>query len=122
MIAHTPGCVIPRLAGRAGDRPARDRSGLVTGALLAVVATLVLTLLATALWIAHVPAEITGIPTLLWLVGGFGVLFFTAAIYGLRKLAARPATAAGQVPDWLQEPAAAEHLRHFPPRCRSCCS
>jgi hypothetical protein len=84
-----------------------------TGMFLAVAATLVLTLLATALWIARVPAEITGVPVVLWLIGGFGVLFFTAAIYGLRKLAGRPAAFSANVPGWLQEPAAAEHLPAF---------
>ena len=85
---------------------------LLTGALLAVVATMVLTLLATALWILRVPADITGVPALLLLVGGFSVLFFVACAYGLRRLAARPAED-GDAPDWLHDPAAAEHLPAF---------
>ena len=84
---------------------------LATGALLAVAATLVLTLLATGLWIAQAPAETTGIPSLLLLVGGFGVLFFAAAVHGLRRLAARPV--AGRAPGWLQDPAAAGLLPAF---------
>jgi uncharacterized membrane protein len=84
----------------------------LTGALLAVAATLVLTLLATALWILQVPAEVTGVPALLLLAGGFSVLFFAACAYGLRRLAARP-VADDDSPAWLHDPAAAEHLPAF---------
>jgi uncharacterized membrane protein len=84
----------------------------LTGALLAVAATLALTLVATALWILQVPAEVTGIPSLLLLAGGFGVLFFAACVYALRRLAARPVTDSDS-PAWLHDPAAAEHLPAF---------
>jgi uncharacterized membrane protein len=81
----------------------------VSGALLAVAATLVLTLLATGLWILHVPVELTDVSTLLLLTGGFGVLFFAAGVYALRRLAARPGVSVA-APGWLADPSGAEHL------------
>ena len=73
-----------------------------TGALLALAATLVLTLLATGLWIMRVPVELANVSTLLLLVGGFGVLFFAAGVYALRRLA--------PVGSELADSSGAEHL------------
>lgn len=87
-------------------------AALLTGTLTAVAATLVLTLLATGLWMMRVPADLADVPTLLLLVGGFGGLFFAGGVYGLRKLAERPA-ADSDDPAWLQDPAGAEHLPAF---------
>jgi hypothetical protein len=85
---------------------------IFTGTLTAVAATLVLTLFATGLWMMGVPADLVDVPTLLVLVGGFGVLFFVAGVYGLQKLAARP-DAESDAPAWLHEPAGAKSLPAF---------
>ncbi|HUJ44532.1 MAG TPA: DUF2339 domain-containing protein [Opitutaceae bacterium] len=87
-------------------------AALATGALLAVAATLVLTLIATGLWILQVPLELADLSTTLLLAGGFGVLFFGAGVYALRKLARGPAADAA-APAWLTDPAGAEHLPAF---------
>ncbi len=80
---------------------------LLTGALLAVLAVLALTVAVTAVWILQVPAEVTTLPSLLIVVGGFALFFF---IVGLtladRILAKLEAAASGPadappVPSWL---------------------
>ncbi|HUL53414.1 MAG TPA: DUF2339 domain-containing protein [Opitutaceae bacterium] len=87
-------------------------AAIATGALLAVAATLVLTLLATGLWILQVPLALADVPMMLLLTGGFGALFFAAGVHALRRLAAGP-TAGGAAPAWLTDPAGAEHLPAF---------
>jgi uncharacterized membrane protein len=87
-------------------------AALLTGTLTAVAATLVLTLFATGLWMMDIPANLVDVPTLLLLVGGVGVLFFVAGVYGLQKLAAPPA-AGSDAPAWLNEPAGAKSLPAF---------
>ena len=84
-------------------------AALLTGTLVAVAATLVLTLLATGVWMLGLPADPGEVPTLLFLAGGFGGLFFAAGVYGLRKLATLPAAGA-ENPAWLRDPAGAGHL------------
>ncbi|MDD2765470.1 MAG: DUF2339 domain-containing protein [Opitutaceae bacterium] len=86
-------------------------AALATGALLAVAATLVLTLIATACWIMRVPVEPAGVPALLLLAGGFGVLFFAAGVYALRRLA-RSGTSV-DAPAWLTDPSGTEQLPAF---------
>lgn len=81
---------------------------VLTGAMLAVAATLVLTLLATACRLLRVPPELAGLSTALLLIGGFGVLFFAAGVYALRRLGR--ADAAADLPAWLAAPAGAEYL------------
>ena len=84
-------------------------AALLTGTLTAVAATLVLTLLATALWIMGLPAEVGDVPSFLLLVGGFGLLFFATGVYGLRKLAVPHGVDSG-TPAWLRDPAGAGYL------------
>jgi hypothetical protein len=84
-------------------------AALLTGTLIAVAATLVLTLFATGLWMMGLPVDLADVPTLLFLVGGFGGLFFAAGVYGLRKLAVLPAADA-ETPAWLRDPAGAGYL------------
>ncbi len=94
-------------------------AALATGAMLAVVATLVLTLVATGLWILRVPVELADLPVMLLLAGGFGVLFFAAGVYALRKLAstgsrwAERSGADAAAPAWLADPSNAELLPAF---------
>ena len=62
------------------------------------------------------PPEPAGLPGLLLLVGGFGVLFFAAGVYAMRRVlsaasepAAPPETPVS-APAWLTNPAGMEHL------------
>lgn len=68
---------------------------LITASLAAVGAVLVLTLLATGVWIFHVPVTMAAGGSLLLVIGGFAVLFFAAGIFLARKLGDRLG-AAGQ--------------------------
>lgn len=70
---------------------------LLTATLTAVGVVLVLTLIATGVWIFHVPATVGAAPSLLLVVGGFAVFFFAAGIFLVRKLGDR--VAAGEPPD-----------------------
>ncbi len=60
-----------------------------TASLLSIVAVLLLTLVATAMWLFRIPAEIAGVPESLVLVGGFAVFFFAAAIFATRRIWAK---------------------------------
>ncbi len=80
---------------------------LLTGALLAVLAVLALTVAVTAVWILQVPAEVTGLPPVLLVVGGFALFFFLVGLTFADRILARLEAAAGgstvatQVPGWL---------------------
>jgi len=62
---------------------------VITASLTAVVVVLVLSLGLLGYWLAHVPAELTGLPEALFLIGGFAVFFFAATLFAGRRLAAR---------------------------------
>ena len=68
---------------------------LITASVAAVGVVLVLTLVATGVWIFHVPATMSAAPSLLLVIGGFAVLFFAAGIFLARKLGDRFAAFAG---------------------------
>lgn len=68
---------------------------VVTASIAAVGVVLVLTLIATGVWIFHIPATVSAEPSLLLVVGGFAVLFFAAGIFLSRKLGDRLAGIAG---------------------------
>ena len=57
--------------------------------LIALAAVLVLTLVAAGAWIFKIPAELTGLPSLLVVIGGFALLFFGAGLWFARKFGAR---------------------------------
>jgi uncharacterized membrane protein len=59
----------------------------VTASVLAVLGVLTLTALATALWLSKIPAALTGLPQMLFLIGGFAVFFFVAGMFALKKKA-----------------------------------
>ncbi|HEX2854632.1 MAG TPA: DUF2339 domain-containing protein [Opitutaceae bacterium] len=63
---------------------------LLSASLAAVVVVLVLTLVATGVWIFQVPATLDGMPSLLGVIGGFAVLFFAAGIFLARRLGDKP--------------------------------
>ncbi|MBK9991280.1 MAG: DUF2339 domain-containing protein [Verrucomicrobia bacterium] len=57
--------------------------------LIALAAVLVLTLVAAGAWIFKIPAELTGLPSLLVVIGGFALLFFGAGLWFARKFGSR---------------------------------
>jgi uncharacterized membrane protein len=60
-----------------------------SASLLALAAVLVLTLVAAGAWIFKIPAELTGLPSLLLAIGGFALLFFGAGLWLARKFGVR---------------------------------
>jgi len=57
--------------------------------LIALGAVLVLTLVAAGAWIFKIPAELTGLPSLLLVIGGFALLFFATGLWFARKFGPR---------------------------------
>lgn len=57
--------------------------------LIALAAVLILTLVAAGAWIFKIPAELTGLPSLLVVIGGFSLLFFGAGLWFARKFGDR---------------------------------
>lgn len=69
---------------------------LLTGAVLGVLAMVVLTVVVTAVWLAGVPATPAALPELLIVAGGFAVFFFSLGLgFGERILAKLEAAAGG---------------------------
>jgi hypothetical protein len=66
---------------------------LATATLLPIIAVLVLTLVAIGVWILRIPAELTGLPTALFLLGGFAVFFLLAATWACRRFITQTAGA-----------------------------
>lgn len=67
---------------------------LLTGSIVGLAAVLLLTLVTIAASIFQGPAMLSGTPVELWLIGGFGALFFFAGTWAARRiLASRPALA-----------------------------
>ena len=60
-----------------------------SASLIALAAVLVLTLVAAGAWIFKIPAELTGLPSLLLVIGGFALLFFGAGLWFARKFGSR---------------------------------
>jgi uncharacterized membrane protein len=56
-----------------------------TGTLLSILVVLVLTLVVIGGWILRIPADLTGLPVSLFLLGAFAVFFLAAAIWASRK-------------------------------------
>ena len=64
---------------------------IVAASALAIIGALLLTLVAAGIWLFSVPAQVTGVPGLLVVIGGFAVLFFGAGLWFSRRAAtARP--------------------------------
>ncbi len=59
---------------------------VLLGSLLPVLAVMVLTLGATGALIFKIPAELTGLPTSFFLLGGFAVFFVAVSVWAVRKL------------------------------------
>jgi hypothetical protein len=58
---------------------------LATRRLLPIVAMLLLTLVAIGGWLLRIPGELTGLPTALFLLGGFSIFFLVAASWTGRR-------------------------------------
>ncbi|MBI5383934.1 MAG: DUF2339 domain-containing protein [Verrucomicrobia bacterium] len=58
----------------------------LTASLLAILAVLFLTVVATAVWLAHVPAVVADLPEMLVVIGGFGVFFFIVGVFAGKKV------------------------------------
>lgn len=94
---------------------------LCTGAILGVLAMVVLTAGVAVAWLAGVPAEPAALPELLLVAGGFGVFFFFIGLGFGERMLARLETGAGatagpnDVPDWMKLPGGrAETLAMIP--------
>lgn len=62
---------------------------IMTASLAGLAAVLVLTLIATGQWALKIPADLTQLPDLLFVVGGFVLLFFTGGLWLMRRLGGR---------------------------------
>lgn len=82
---------------------------VATGALLPILAVLLLTFVVIGGWIFRIPIELTGLPTSLFLLGCFAVFFLLAAIWACRPLLASgpsgATTTRGKVFGALTDPA-----------------
>jgi hypothetical protein len=61
---------------------------VTTATLLPMLAVLLLTLLAMGAWLFRIPRELTGLPTALFLLGGFAIFFLVATAWACRRLLA----------------------------------
>jgi uncharacterized membrane protein len=80
---------------------------VTTGFLLAIVGALVLTLMATGIFLVKIPAEIGGVTELLVVIGGFALVFFAVGVFAAKRLAMKPAGDAGvmpRLPAWATMP------------------
>src|SRR5262249_28783235 len=57
---------------------------LTTATLLPVIAVLVLTLVTIGAWLSRIPSDLTGLPTALFILGGFTIFFFIATGWSAR--------------------------------------
>ena len=99
----------------------------VTATLLPILVVLVLTLVAMGAWLFRIPSELTGLPTALFLLGGFAVFFLVAATWACRKLMSSTESTEPAAPRVFSAISPTRRISRcsFPrcrPRCRSCCS
>src|SRR5438552_8187162 len=67
---------------------------VMAATLLPILAVLLLTLLALGAWLFHIPSELTGLATALFLLGGFAIFFLVAAGWACRRLLSAPGATA----------------------------
>ncbi len=91
---------------------------VATASLVSIISVLILTLAATALWIFKIPAQLTGLPVSLFLIGGFAIFFFVVGIIATRKIlaksAAQPANENSDVPGFLNFSTSPDALAQLP--------
>ena len=71
---------------------------VMTATLLPILAVLLLTLLAMGAWLFRIPSDLTGLPTALFLLGGFAIFFLVGAAWPCRRLLAAPGAASARPP------------------------
>lgn len=89
---------------------------------LSIIGVLLLTVLATALWILRVPAQVTALPPTLIIIGGFALFFLVAGLLAGRKMpgqiprtqTAPTATPRASGPAWLGAALSADLLPQVP--------
>ena len=84
----------------------------VTATLLPILLVLVLTLFVTGMFIGRIPETLTGLPTSLWMLGGFAVFFVIASAWASRRVK-RMETA----PDFFGKLATPPRLAALLPAC-----
>lgn len=106
---------------------------VVTGSLVSFALAIVVTLVLLVVAITKIPAELTGLPVMLLLIGGFALVFTAVAVWLLRLLSQqpKPADAAESAKEKLPRNgcrSCRQRLRRACPRCRrsrhfscSCC-
>ncbi|MEA3212022.1 MAG: hypothetical protein QOE70_5079 [Chthoniobacter sp.] len=93
---------------------------VLSATLLPILLVLVLTLLVAAVWIFRIPATLSGLPTTLWVVGGFAVFFLVASVWAARRLARHPAASRPLRPamqEFMGAWAGPESLKNLLPAC-----
>jgi len=61
---------------------------VATGTLLSILIVLLLTFVVIGGWIFRIPVELTGLPTSLFLLGGFAIFFMLVTVWACRRLLA----------------------------------
>src|SRR5205823_5333607 len=59
---------------------------VATGTLLSILIVLLLTFVVIGGWIFRIPVELTGLPTSLFLLGGFAIFFMLVTVWACRRL------------------------------------
>ena len=78
---------------------------LLSASVTAILAVLILTVAATAVWLVRLPSAVTEMPEVLLVIGGFAVFFFIAGLFAGRKVfgplseALHAGSPAGSTPD-----------------------
>src|SRR5436190_3047239 len=81
---------------------------VATGSLLSILIVLLLTCVVIGGWIFRIPVELTGLPTSLFLLGGFAIFFMLVTVWSCRRLLAGagvPTTTRGKLFGALSDPA-----------------
>ncbi len=68
---------------------------IFTASVLSIVGVLILTLILAGVWILKVPAQLSGLPEVLTVIGGFAIFFFAGGIFAARQITARLQTTGG---------------------------
>ena len=90
-------------------------ASVLMSALLPILVVLVLTLVVAAVWVFQVPAELTGLPTSLWIIGAFAIFFAAVSVWAVRRTAGVPKS--WKTPESPRARAAREELSSLLPSC-----
>ncbi|MEY2486806.1 MAG: hypothetical protein QOH39_2454 [Verrucomicrobiota bacterium] len=77
---------------------------VTTGMLMPVLLVLFLTFIVVGGWMFRIPSALTGLPTSLFLLGGFAIFFLVASVWATRHLASAVAGQAGRKDSWFGDP------------------